>query len=388
MAFDSSGNLYVTVTPPSGSGPSVARIATDGTSTSFGDNSTTPAYGATVCPAGISTLTFPLAGLTPYTATINSVFDHSMADASGRFHIYGSGSNVDGVVQAYTAAKGQKIYGTGKGTKIDQRCYPQDSSQDKQFVIGSPNQYSGGNFLCYDNHPGYDYRAAWGTAVQAAVHGVVSYPDTLDGLGVTLGWNVLEINTGNGIKVEYLHLSTNPRTISRRVNSNYTDQNFIGVISTAASVSMVSEQFAPAKAVPHIDQSHAKAPAYSVAGNISGTATQKVLVQLVGTTTADGTCVTMRTKTDKTGAYTFSGLQDGYYNITPVLDGYSFSRVDQTGVIPSGSTVNAGDTVGASGNASPYSVGCLAPHLHFEVQESAPAALKSQFQYILVACNS
>jgi YD repeat-containing protein len=47
-AFDSAGNLYVALANPSG--PSVMRIAPDGTTASFGDVTTSPANGVTVCP--------------------------------------------------------------------------------------------------------------------------------------------------------------------------------------------------------------------------------------------------------------------------------------------------------------------------------------------------
>lgn len=154
-------------------------------------------------------LAFPLKGTktgqvsiplpSPYTAPINAVFDHAMT------HPYTP--KQDGTVTAFTNE-------TGLGTQAD-LCYPQASG--KPFHI--TGHYTGGKYLCYDNHPGYDFKAAEGTEVYAAASGTIYYPTTM--VGIKSGqayplFHVMELIPDNlpTLKIYHLHLSTHPACLS------------------------------------------------------------------------------------------------------------------------------------------------------------------------------
>ena len=62
------------------------------------------------------------------------------------------------------------------------------------------------------------------------------------------------------------------------------------------------------------------APTYSISGTVSGAVQQGVQVSLAGTAPAT-------TTTDTSGKYSFAGLANGTYTLTPSLAGYTFSPV-------------------------------------------------------------
>jgi murein DD-endopeptidase MepM/ murein hydrolase activator NlpD len=138
-------------------------------------------------------LTFPLKAivpnedqhLTPATGPVNSVFDHSMLDATVRYAIYGC----DKVVSAFTGTTGhygpgKPILGTGycnAGYKTENVLFPPPISLAPDMTYwgwGSPG------YLFYDGHPGIDFQAAKDTQVFAAIDGTVLYPSWIVGLGI------------------------------------------------------------------------------------------------------------------------------------------------------------------------------------------------------------
>jgi len=76
---------------------------------------------------------------------------------------------------------------------------------------------------------------------------------------------------------------------------------------------------------------------YSISGTItsSGTGTQGVTVSLSGASTATAT-------TDASGSYSFSGLANGSYTITPSMTGYTFNPTS------SAQTVNSANSTGVN----------------------------------------
>ena len=138
-------------------------------------------------------LEFPVKGYTPYTAPISSVFDHSMT--TGRY-------SADGIVIAYTGEKGSK----GR----DDDCKEGDG--EKFIVNGSytGTQKSTSKKLCYEGHPGIDFRFKKGTEIYAAADGEV--------IAVSINckegdrecggrWgNYVKIRHPNGYLTAYLHL--------------------------------------------------------------------------------------------------------------------------------------------------------------------------------------
>jgi len=73
------------------------------------------------------------------------------------------------------------------------------------------------------------------------------------------------------------------------------------------------------------------APTYSISGTVSGAVTNGVTIALTGAATTS-------TKTDASGNYSFSGLANGTYTVTPSLPGYTFTP-SSTAVTVSGTNV-------------------------------------------------
>ena len=161
-------------------------------------------------------LSFPLHGYTPYNAPISSVFDHSMS------YQYSKG---DGRVVAYTGEIGDYKH------KAD--CY---SSRDGSAFIFDDNyvgarKFGGVFYLCYDEHPGFDY-AVCGTAVYPAAEGTVGFPRTFPGVKNAKTFNTVQVDHGNGFKTYYLHMTGTQDLIDgQRVTRN--DQ--LGVASDTGS---------------------------------------------------------------------------------------------------------------------------------------------------------
>jgi murein DD-endopeptidase MepM/ murein hydrolase activator NlpD len=158
-------------------------------------------------------LAFPLKGIkqrevldplpSPYTAPINAVFDHAMT------HPYTP--KQDGTITAFTNETGLQ----SAGTKPKTYCYAQSGGQPF-FITGD---YTGGNYLCYDNHPGYDFRAAEGTEVYATLGGTIYYPTAMVGISGSQAYDkyhVLELipDSFPTLKIYHLHLSTHPACLS------------------------------------------------------------------------------------------------------------------------------------------------------------------------------
>ncbi|MFQ5629478.1 MAG: peptidoglycan DD-metalloendopeptidase family protein, partial [bacterium] len=132
-------------------------------------------------------LGFPLDGLDPYTASINSVFDHSMTAQYSK----------DAIVVAYSGEKGDR-----------------DGKEDGYKQESGENFYVNGNYLAaglgkeylfYDGHPGIDYEGVTGDVVRAAENGVVV---RIEGTKENPSGNgTLELDHGNGFHTLYLHLS-------------------------------------------------------------------------------------------------------------------------------------------------------------------------------------
>jgi YVTN family beta-propeller protein len=167
-------------------------------------------------------LTFPLRNKAPFTAGINTVFDHS---ASLQYC-------PDGVVTAYDGEEGRAEFGVSSFQVAFRDC---DGDKRKDPVHGYKNkakinfdiggQYLGGgekSFLFYDGHPGYDYvtrdqnldgtlcpngtlcSKSGHTEVLAAADGKIVCAKMA---GCPEGPGEIKIDHGNGYFTIYLHLS-------------------------------------------------------------------------------------------------------------------------------------------------------------------------------------
>ncbi len=329
----------------------------------------------TITATGIFTvgkefLMFPLHGsspgvnahLTPYNTLINSIFDHSMRDSTGAYHVYGCDSNVE----AYTGELG----------KLDpsriligcERGYAQTHKIHIPFYVNG--HYAGGGDqgrLYYDGHPGIDYQAIFGTEVYAATDGVIHYPTKADltaQLESVVGnydpdqFGILELDPNNGYKIFYLHLSTHPRTISLHLTADAVNQDF--------SATKIGKTQRPSPGV------FGPPTSLSIRGTVlsSGNPLAGAHIELVGSTESKACVGPLTVKTDLGGHYQFSGLAVGYYHIRAYLTGYVMSATTSGALVQEGTKVTVAEAkpIALTGNAGAT---CLQPHLHFEVQKTS-----------------
>ena len=143
---------------------------------------------------------------------INSVLDHSMRPNVGTGNLpYGlpSGDGKDKIV-AYDGER-------ASGQIIDKNCLGGAINlprNDGQAMTNGCEKYGRG-YASYDDHPGYDYRAASGTPVMAVAAGRVlningqrCYIGNMGSdCSVEQGWGFVGIDHGNGYVSQYGHLS-------------------------------------------------------------------------------------------------------------------------------------------------------------------------------------
>jgi GH25 family lysozyme M1 (1,4-beta-N-acetylmuramidase)/murein DD-endopeptidase MepM/ murein hydrolase activator NlpD/uncharacterized protein YozE (UPF0346 family) len=157
-------------------------------------------YFQTSSSSGVFRLGFPLAGLSPYSASISSVFDHSMT-------------------AQFTPGGGVVAFTGEQGTVVDANEPPATGSNGA--LLYSYKKQNGGAFLVnghyvgtatgsgtlnYDGHPGYDYPTVVGTNVYAAEAGWVEAANTNAN---DPGGRYIRIqHDPHGYQTQYLHLDS------------------------------------------------------------------------------------------------------------------------------------------------------------------------------------
>lgn len=357
IAIDSIGNVYVVGVTSS------ANFPTNNGAFQVALNGLTDAFVTKIGLGGLPFLSFPLHGmsrginqhLTPQTAQINTVFDHTMLGSTGHFSVYGCDSQVEDFAGEI---------GNTNPSKFHLSCrHGYENAQTGYKFLQNIANYSGNPYLFYDGHPGYDFQSTFGNQVYAAVSGIVSYPTQaqLNAAGIFVGgnpdiFNVMELDPGNGYKIFHLHLSTHTRNIATQqpLTADLTGQNFLATKTgtTGAMTPGTLPTYTPLAISGQVTLNGQPLPGVQV--NVNSTIA-------VG----NGAC-TASTKTDVNGNYMFVGLKSGYhYNIyVSPTGGYTFAAQNPVYEVPDGAHVNTGALIALSGNAGP----CVPGHLHFEVQ--------------------
>jgi hypothetical protein len=160
--------------------------------------------------------THTIPGLGPYTASIISIFDHTMENSLGQYQILDCDDPNSRQVQAFTGNLGDCTQ-YASGTPCRNGC-PQGAVPTPFLLTGN---YQGrralpqNQILNYDGHPGYDYRASIGTPVFAPTAGYIYYPYKIVG---TLGnsayytYHVLGLRPADNanLRLYFIHLSSHP----------------------------------------------------------------------------------------------------------------------------------------------------------------------------------
>ena len=157
--------------------------------------------------------------------------------------------------------------------------------------------------------------------------------DVTSGVTINLtGAKTASTTTGTGGTYTFSGLANGSYTVTPSL-TGYT----FSPTSTAVTISSANQT--------GINFTATAVPTYSISGTVSGAVTSGVTINLTGAKTAG-------TTTGTGGTYTFSGLANGSYTVTPSLSGYSFnpnstavtvSNANQTGINFT-STQNSGPT--------------------------------------------
>jgi uncharacterized repeat protein (TIGR01451 family) len=153
-------------------------------------------------------LGFPLSGYTPYTAPVVAVMDHGCFSSNPvKFYVR------NGRVKALNGEVGKRIYGVLIKNGIWRGYRNEAGTSFLQTVL--PN-YTGGEYLFYDGHAGYDYEVPVGTPVKASGKGrlFIAQTDPVNGGGWSW-YQTFYINHGNGYSSWYLYAGLDPALLAK-----------------------------------------------------------------------------------------------------------------------------------------------------------------------------
>ena len=145
-------------------------------------------------------------------------------------------------------------------------------------------------------------------------------------------------------------------TVTADGSGNYT---FPGVLNGTYTVtpSKTGSTFIPASQtvtvnganVPGINFTASVAPTYSISGTVSGAVLSGVPMALSGTSTGS-------TTTDPSGNYSFTGLANGSYTVTPSKTGYTFTPANQAATVNNANVPSINFTAQAVVQTSPLAM--------------------------------
>lgn len=143
---------------------------------------------------------------------MNSILDHSLVKnpVSGKWpYVYGNPPLGDNrKIVAFNGEEASGARGSEDPASYYYNCI--GGTVNLRPVPGSApmtNATCGSGYTSYDEHPGYDYRAALNTKVKAAAPGkVVSGGCVLNGIARCSDWGYVGIDHGNGYITQYGHL--------------------------------------------------------------------------------------------------------------------------------------------------------------------------------------
>lgn len=165
-------------------------------------------------------LRFPLNGATAYNSPVTAVCDHNLGE--GPYHR--NGAILTCVNQSFTASEGTVFTEDRAGlvplspdpkSPLFYAAKHHDSGTYIHGIVGfkhdgrfqAPFNYIDGHeILWYDGHPGYDYRAGFGTSVLSASTGKI-VSDQSDDCSNAICIETVEPQSGERFRIYYLHLA-------------------------------------------------------------------------------------------------------------------------------------------------------------------------------------